>query len=625
MSPAIEVDLAAHGKPGYRFVSTGDPVREDRMPEIAGATTEKQIVDVASNWWQMACEARQPELERLYVMEKLYAGFHYNPEAMRRLSTTNFAFSIVETVHPLLTQHQPQLEVMGREPMDSMKADKIERFANWLQQANGSQRTFRRNTRVKLKYGYSLYMLTCDAASGMPYPVDWSPYDWIPDPTARDATWAEFFFFAAPFPTRRLRAMFGRNDIEPDNYASPAYEVATRAYLDYYTGQNGTNRYRASAATNPDSTAPYLGSQPTGSVKLVPSGSVQHSGFDTTFVVSLVVRDYGTVRMLYPGKLIGPPAPGDTMPTETPCYHCVRETACPSGWRLIHMTADGKILADGPLDPAYGGLHFVVDWDYEHELRLSAFGEIDQIAPLIRDYNERKNLLNRSLRLSAAPVLVVTRGSGLNFDKAIEPGDVLEISRGSEMKWMEYRGPGAEHFEMLNRTKSDIDAVSGVHDPLTGQRPPGVEAGVAFRELIGQAAQRIQGKVPGSMEARWAVLTKLCQLASKKLKRGIWVRATDGTMKPIEPSDLEGQYDIMPAEGTATAADRRELEEKAFAFFQAGLIPPFEVLKRADYPDWKRLAMTMAMTQAGQPNTSAPKSSNGSAPKEKEPAAAGAR
>jgi hypothetical protein len=588
---------------------------------------DQKLVGVLSDLWTRTMLAHQPEVDRLQMLEMLYQGFHYrHPRANREKEITNYCFSTVETVYPVMVERRPRPEAVPRPGaiLPSSKAEQLQKVATWWQDIAAVDRVRRTQTRVKLKSGYNVTVLTVDPQTGIPFIVDWSPFDFYPDPSARNVELAEYFFFAAPIATRRLKAMFPgmAAKIYADNYVSPSYDAVVRPYIENYAGLSRATRPYSGAgprATNLESTSPYQSNpQPTGNTNYVfaPYSTAVHRGSDTSFLLQLIVRDYSRWPGVHAGTLLTPAPPeAGPDPLETPWYMPLDYPCCPSGWRLITFLANGTILANEPVDECFDGLPFVVGYDYRHEGRIAGIGEIDNIASINRAINERKNLINQANRLAGNPPLIATKGSGIDWDgQGVTAGDVLEPSRGSDIHWLEYQGPSEHQFEQLQVEYKDIDTVSGVHDAQQGQRPAGIEAAAAIRELQDAAATRIRGKAPEDLDEWARILTKAVKILAKKCRSDLWFHATGGDPTSISPSMLDGEWDFRFTEGTSDQQAKHERDDMALQLFQLGVLGPADLLQQLDWPNGQQIAqnamlrqMAMAQAQSAGPKGPPPK------------------
>jgi len=588
------------------FIPTGEPIESGIVPNVDYLDTN-QLAAFVRETWARSSEAHRAEVGRMRMCDLLYNGFHYrDPQLNRELEITNFAFSTVETVWPALMENMPFPVPVPRyanaaSPDD---ADEVAHVAHWLQDRSNVRRVYRRNGRTKLKFGHSIHVVTVDHKTGMPYVIDWSPYDCIFDPSATKSETMEHVILAAPVPTRRLQAMYPHLKIKRDNFASPSFESTRLPYYQHYAPL-------ATARRTPDiyGTHAYKDGDPTpaggSTFSLAPPNGTRHTGSPTTFYIQLFVRDYTTMPAYVPGYIMRRPGPGEMNPEIIPNqYYQIEVPTCPTGWRFMACTSEGLMPENAPVDRCFDGLPMVVDYDYECEGRMPGIGEIEQIAPLNRAYNERKNFLNRALRLSANPVFVASKGSGINFDKrGIEAGDVLQPTRGSELRWLEYTGPNQQQFEHLNITRADVDTVGGVHDTMMGQRPAGIEAASAINQLETAALRRVRGKEAAHLDAWGQVMTKMLLTAAYKLKAGLYFMGADGEPRMLNPEKLRMGWDVTFAKGSLLQATKEQNQQKLLVAADRGLVPPDELLKGLEVPNYPRinqaLASSMAQAAAG--------------------------
>ena len=609
------VDLGEKGK----FYATAPPPSGD-LPPMAGCckkatdgtdcgckdgqheTDDASTLRFIGNLWTRAREGKMTEHARLRMLEKLYRGIHYEDLEQgnyKRLEVTNFCFANVETVSGVFNRQKAMPRVNPTKAMDSAQALKLREIANWWVNKSKAGLTRSLANRTKVKFGYTILLLTIDPTTGFPYVNNWSPWDFYPDPSAKDVSGSEYFIFGAPIPTTRLRAMFpaAASKIKPDNYVSPSWDVTKRIDQQLFYDQWLRN-LTLPAIQNDLSTAPTRSNpQPTGSTMLAPDRAYsQRRGSETTFFFQVIVRDRTQQTMTAMGKrVMQSPVAGDSEPMETADSYSWPQPACPSGFRVFYATAD-TLLGQCPLDPCYGGLNFAIDYYTRHEGRFEGISEIEQLAPMQRAYNERKNMLNRGLRLAAAPVLKASKGSGINWSRrTIEAGDVLEHAKGSDIEWLEYQGPNAQQFQHLETEKLDMELVTGTNRTLSGVQPEGTRTGVQLRELQSAAAGRIQAKMPESL-AVWAeILVKACKIMQKKLIVPITFKATNGEMMAFSAGDLDGEYTFdFPVDETDLDADEKAKND-AMTLFQLGLIDREEALKTINWPGWADVAQRMMM------------------------------
>jgi hypothetical protein len=533
--------------------------------------------------WNTCFQLKRGEQERLKTCELFYAGFHYiDPWENRNNPVTNYCFSGVETVWPILTQSRPRPEPVPRNFMDADKVKRLAEYATYKMDSSGFDRIFRVCTRDLLKYGWCCPMIGWDA-QGRAIPKYLSPFDYYPD-AATDESELECFFIARPVSVRRLRAAFPKvaDQIKPDNIASPSYEVLVQPYLDI-AGMFGGLHGPQMIGTMPSAIFEGSPAATTSGEYGIDTGSFSVFG-QTAFLLQMFVRDYTTMSVRYQGsRFIDHP----TGELEVPHSMTVEEPCCPSGWRMIPMTATGVLLdMPKPVDPALGGVPVVIGRDYEQGGRFYPKGELDDIIPIQRDINRSDAMISRALELQGNPPVKTSTDSRLSTDKsAVEGGEILRIARGSILEYLQPQGLAESHFVRRAGRRQDIQIVAGTPDSLQGQRPIGVEAASAIRQLTESGASRARAK--GAAINEWAalLLQKMIHADIKKSVDPIYWRGSSGQDMWLNPDDFRADdFEVRWASQSGDAQGEQDRQDLNMQLLQLGVIDPQQVLDDLDYP-----------------------------------------
>ncbi len=601
--------------PTFHFPDGSSFIAQQRMEEIVPpfiTDDENQLRSWLASRWSMAFEGKRAETERLKLNSLYYDGFHYQSAWLNRTNPiTNYCFSTVETVVPFVTEVSPRPEIMPRRSMDAERIARLQEFATWLMDRDEFDDALVCGTRDKSKYGWCAYLVTFDYVTGMPYPKNLSVFDFYPDPTARNQEELEFFFLAMPVSTDRLQALYPHlaSRIVPDGMAGPAYDVHTRPFFEF---MENAHRYETpNMVTGALSFTLEGDPQPTTSTSLVASmGNYREHG-KTTLLLQLFARCDLMKEVKYLGSQhVNDESgePGDTIEVEG-MEHSDFEAVSESGWMVISMTNNGvfltppvqkgeKPLLAMPMDNCYGGLPIELCFRYKQTDRMWCPGELDHIIPLQREINRRKKNIAKALELSANPPIVTNFDSGLAADTStVEAGEVLRIKRGSELRWLEFSGPSQFQFATLEQDTKAVQIVSGQPDAMMGQRPVGIEAASAIRNLQQGAAVRLRGMEAVARRERSRLLKKLMIAAGHKLQPGIMFKATNGAMMTVSPDDLLDEYDIRFADGTGTQTGRESLEEKAMALFDRQAIDVPALLEAVNWPGREEVAARVQQMQ----------------------------
>lgn len=546
---------------------------------------EKKLSAWVSEKWNMLFELKRGETERLKMCELFYAGFHYTDAwSQRQNPVTNFCFSSVETVWPILTEVRPRPEPVPRRWMEADRVKRIADYATYKMDTCGFDKVFRICVRDLLKYGWCCPMMGWDS-NGSSVPRYLSPFDFYPDGATEESE-MECFAIARPVSVRRLRALFPHcaDEIQPDNIASPSYEVMVQPYLDS-TGFGGRVSVPPIIGTMPSTIMEGDPAATTSGHYAIDTGSFQTFG-QTAFLVQMFARDYTTMKVRYEGdRHVENPELGNfTVPhSETRDEPC-----CPSGWRMIPMLANGKILQKPrPVDLALSGIPLVLGRNYEQGGRFYPKGELDDIIPIQRALNRADQLIDRSLELQADPPVLVSNDARLSVDRqSVNGGDLIRIARGAKMEYLQPSSLAEPHFERRAMRRNDIQIVGGTPDALQGQRPVGIEAGTAIRQLTESATTRAHAKASALLEWSSLLLEKLIKADIMKSNDVLYYRGSDGRDAWLDPADLDpNSFSIRWAIESGTAQGMQDRADQAKELLQLGVVDEQEVLESIDHPN----------------------------------------
>lgn len=590
--------------------------RERHVPEVppfgAFGNDEDKLTAWVMEKWNILFELKRGEAERLKTCELFYAGFHYiDPQANRENAITNYCSSTVETVWPLLTQERPRPEPVPRRYMDDEKIAALRMYATYKMDSTGFDRIYRIAQRDILKYGWCPVLISWDA-DGRSIPKWLDPFDFYPD-QAVDESGLDCFAIAFPVATRRLQACYPdkADRIKPDNIASPSYEVRVRPYNDAAGMLGGLSNPNLISTLGPSIATEGVPATTTSEYS-IDTGQTNVFG-QTTFVIQLFVRDYSKMTVKYTGTRFtdhetGTLANPHSLTQEEPC--------CPSGWRMIPMTATGVLLAPPlPVDECLGGIPLVIGRDYEIGGRFYGKGELDDIIPLQRAVNRTDAQLDRALELQSDPVVIVTKDSGLRADKsAVLGGEILTVRHGAKVDYMNPPSVAESHFVRRAGRRQDIQIVAGTPDSLQGQRPVGVEAAAAIRQLSEQGASRARAKGAGALEWAALLVDKMIKCDIRKSKEFIYFVDNSGKDAWLNPADYNpDDFEIRWAQASGDAQSQQDRRDRNLQYYQLGLIDGQQVLEDDDFPGRDRIMQRMAVRQQAQALMAA--SQNGGASK----------
>ena len=579
---------------GSTFVAT-----ERHIPEITpfGNFTdqgEDSLIAWAIAKWNTLWRLKQAENERLKLMESFYQGDHYeDPFDNRNEPITNYCFSVVEAIWPILTQARPRPEPVPRRSMDADRIKRIAMYAQYKMDTCGFDRVFRVCVRDLLKFGWCCPMIGWND-KGTAVSRYLSPFDYYPD-TADDESDIECFAIAFPVQTRRLQMLYPEvaDRIVSDQVASPRYEVTELAKQQRYAINS---RFAIPNFAGPIDSAIMEGSPAATTTGnwAVDTGNFRNLA-ETTFFIQLFVRDYTTMPVMYRGTRY---TVRNGFEVSVPHSESRREPCCPSGWRHLAFTIGGVLVCKPkPVDECLNGTAVTIGRNYEEGGSFYSKGELDDAIPLQRDINYSDAMLRRALQLQADPPVLVSNDSRIDTDKSsVEGGEIIRHTRGATISYLQPNAVAESHFEARAVKRQDMQIVTGTPDALAGQRPVGIEAGVAIKQLQESATSRARAKGPAMLE--WAAihLKKMMDSDAIKSNETIYFRGPDGREMWLDPSDMAPEdYDIRWASQSGTAQGEQDRQDLDLQLLQLGVVDAEFVRADLDLPGREQISQREAM------------------------------
>jgi len=258
--------------------------------------------------------------------------------------------------------------------------------------------------------------------------------------------------------------------------------------------------------------------------------------------------------------------------------------------RLI-MKTGSTILYDGD-SPVDDGLYPLVPiYCYKHENSIYGIGEVKNIIPVQKSFNEMDWMELQGLRLNANSGWVVDEESGVDQNTLTnEQGIVVKKKAGTEVQRLS-PGQVSPQFEARkNYDRQAIEIISGINEASQGRRPTGVTAARAIEALQQQSIGRIRLKT--NTLAQYSMLRLGWLTASRILKywsseRQLRIYDKNGQIKRIDfdPERLqELKYDVKMAPGSVAGLDKESIFAVAKELFLAQAIDAKTLVEMTDLP-----------------------------------------
>jgi hypothetical protein len=264
--------------------------------------------------------------------------------------------------------------------------------------------------------------------------------------------------------------------------------------------------------------------------------------------------------------------------------------------RLILKTGS-TVLYDGDPPVDDGMVPLVPYYCYKDQDSIYGTGEVKNILPSQKSFNEMDNAEYESLHLTSNPGWVMSSDAGVDPSTITNKrGKVYVIKSGATFNRLE---PGQTSPQLTQRKQMDqqfMEIISGMNEASQGRRPGGVSAAKAIERLQQQTNGRIRLK--SSTLALYS-LPRLGKLVASRNAR-YWtaerfMRVTDNTTGevrlvrwlPEQIKDLE--YDVRVVQGSLAGVDKESIQEAMAAYVEKGWLPPKVYFQTIDVPNKKKI------------------------------------
>lgn len=470
---------------------------------------EQQLASIWNYKFKHAMIAKAPYIKDWQTYQDAYRGDYFknaNLPEYRSNMVSNYIFSIVETIRPIMLDNDPKFQAMPRQP-DGME------FANDLQEAfsyewdreNMNKQLYKEliNTLV---LGSSIFFLPWNSEEKNVNAIPVSPFNIFPDPLATSVDDAEYIIYASYHNVERLKEVF------PDKS-----DMLSGGDINYGELVHENNK-----------TATNISNQ--------------------VLVLECWTKDYDTEEEEH----------GDLKKVKR---------KYPNG-RVITLCPDlGVVLSDkaNPYKSNRGGKQrpfpFVVLKSYDIPGKFWGEGEVAQLLSPQKYMNELNNSIIDNAKSTANMPWVVDTNSGVGVGKiTAQPGLIIRKNPGTEVT--RAQAPNMPNYVVnaVETYKSDMEMISGVHNTLRGENSSGVYTAQGILALQEAGTVRVRLKVKllenalGEMAEMW--FDRMRQF----WKEDKWVGVTkaDGSydLKKFTKEKLTHDYDIKVMAGSTMASNR---------------------------------------------------------------------
>lgn len=412
---------------------------------------------------------------------------------------SNYIFSIVETIRPIMLDNDPKFQAMPRQP-DGVP------FSNDLQEAlmyewdrEHMNEKLSKELVNTLVFGTSVFFLPWDSQDKVVKSVPVNPFNIFPDPLATSIDDAEYIIYASYKNVTRLKRSF------PDKA-----ERLSGGHINYS--------------------------------ELVQENDKDARIDNQVLVLEVWTRDYETSEERK-----------DNVKRLKYNY--------PNG-RVITLCPELGIVLDDKQNPYTDGkFPFVLIKDYDLPNRFWGEGEVVQILSPQKYMNELNNSILDSAKATANMPWIIDKNAGIGYGKiTARPGLVIRKNPGSEVRRDQPPSMPMYVASAVETYKRDIEQVSGIYNTLKGDNSTGVYTaqGILALQEAGQVRIRLKVKL---LEGSLARIAELWFSRMRQYwKEDRWLRVTrqDGSydIKAFSNTILEYDYDVKITAGSTMPVNR---------------------------------------------------------------------
>lgn len=272
-----------------------------------------------------------------------------------------------------------------------------------------------------------------------------------------------------------------------------------------------------------------------------------------------------------------------------------------SNLRLV-MKIGKTIVYDGEAPVDDGKVPLVPWYCYKDEESIYAMGEVEQILPIQKSFNEMDDAEYVSLKLTSNPGWKVSQGAGIKPSSITNrPGQVFVVNEGHTFERLQ---PGITSTQLEQRKMSDLQAMqilTGQNEASQGRVAGGVTAARAIEALQSQTNGRYRLKT--SAIAMYSCQRRAELVASRIAKYWTterYMRVSNNStgevfamiFKPEDVKDLEYEIRVMP--GALAGVDKQALYDVMSGFVEKGMITPKTFFETVDIPHKKKILEDLA-------------------------------
>lgn len=467
-----------------------------------GDKVSKEAI-LASHWNQKFKEsmvAKAPETKKWDKYWDAYRGDYFRNKSKPDYKSdlvSNYVFSIIETIRPIMLDNNPKFQAMPRQPDALPYANDLQEVFSYEWDRERMNAKLSRDLITALVTGNTVYFLPWDGKSKNVKAVSVNPYNIFNDPLATSVEDSEYIIYAT----------YQHQSVLKQAFPSHAKKLS-----------GGQVNYGELVNNNNDNAKTE----------------------NQILVLEVWTRDYESTEEDAQG---------------------VPKLKYPHGRVLNIAPELNLVLSDKPNPYKDGKFPFIVVKDYDIPGKFWGEGEVSQLISPQTYINELNNAIIDNAKTTANMPWIIDKNSGIAQGALTSrPGLVVRKNPGTEVRREQPAQMPQYVPNAVETFKQDMEQVSGVFDSIKGNSETGVYTaqGVLALQEAGQARIRLKVKV---LESALGDLAEMWYSRIRQFwgdDRFIRITRMDGSyeLKEFQREIKDFDYDIRILAGSTMPVNR---------------------------------------------------------------------
>ena len=415
---------------------------------------------------------------------------------------SNYIFSVIETVRPIMLDNDPKFQAMPRQPEGMALSNDLQEALMYEWDREKMNTKLYSELINTLVVGTSIFFLPWNSDKKNVKATAVNPFNLFPDPLATSIEDSEYLIYASYHNVEALRKIYPEKVLSSHgsrvNYSELVYSNDKGSRVD-----------------------------------------------NQVLVLEIWTRDYESEEL---------DNNGDTEVKKI-------KQKYPNG-RVITLCPDLGIVLDDKKNPYKDGrFPFVMIKDYDIPGKFWGEGEVTQLISPQKYMNELNNAIIDNAKATANMPWIIDNNAGIKQGSiTARPGAIIRKNPGTEVR--RDNPPSMPMYvpNTVETMKGDIEMISGIHNTLRGENSSGVYTAQGILALQEAGQVRIRLKVKLLEEA----LASIAELWLSRMKqfwkddRWLLISKIDGSydMKRFTSQVLDYDYDIRITAGSTMPVNR---------------------------------------------------------------------